>query len=159
MLSIRLFRGGKKNQPFYKIVVTDKRHAAKAGRFVEQIGFLNPLTKEKNVKEERAKYWLSVGAQPSDTIYNLFVEEGIIKGKKIALHKKKKKDDKKAEETKPEAVKPESKPEEATKEEVKEEKPEPKPEEPKEEVKSEPVKEESKPEQVEEKKEEPKEEK
>jgi len=48
---------------------------------VEVLGFLNPLTKEKQLKTERIKYWLSVGAQPSDTIHNLLVSEKIIEGK------------------------------------------------------------------------------
>ncbi len=51
MLAIRLFRVGKKNQPAFKIVVTDKRNPARAGRFVEGVGFYNPLTKEKLFKK------------------------------------------------------------------------------------------------------------
>ena len=94
MLRIRLFRVGKKNQPSYKIVVTDKRKPPRAGRFVEQVGIWNPLIKEKTLKTERIKYWLSVGAQPSDTVYNLLVSEKIIKGKKIDVHKKPKKKEK-----------------------------------------------------------------
>ena len=92
MLVIRLFRTGKKNQPFFKIVVTDKRSKPKAGRFVEEVGFYNPLTKEKNLKTERIKHWLSVGAKPSETIHNLLVSEKIIEDKKIPLHKKSKKE-------------------------------------------------------------------
>jgi len=99
MLTIRLLRQGKKNQPFFKIVVTDKKNPPRGGRFVEVVGFLNPLTKEKNVKKERVKYWLANGAQPSETVYNLLVSEKIIEGKKINLHKKGKK---KKEETHPE---------------------------------------------------------
>jgi len=98
MLKIRLQRTGKKNQPFFRIIVCDKRNAAKAGRSLEVVGFFNPLTKEKNVKADRVKYWLSVGAQPSDRAHNLFVKEGIIKADKIAVHakaKKKEGDDKK----------------------------------------------------------------
>jgi len=91
MLKIRLFRVGKKNQPSFKIVVTDKRKAPRAGRFVEQVGFYNPLTKEKKLIADRIKYWLSVGAKPSDTIYNLLIKEKIIEGKKINVHKKNKK--------------------------------------------------------------------
>jgi len=78
MLVIRLQRRGKKNQPFYRIVVTDKRNAPKAGVSVEEIGYVNPLTKERSVNKERAMYWVSVGAQPSDTVHNLLVSEGII---------------------------------------------------------------------------------
>ncbi len=91
MLVIRLFRTGKKNQPSFKIVVTDKRRPTRAGRFVEEVGFWNPLTKEKVLKQERVKYWLSVGAKPSPTIFNLLVSEKIIEGKKIPVHKKSKK--------------------------------------------------------------------
>ena len=106
---MRLFRVGKKNQPSYKIVVTDKRRPPRAGRFVEQVGFYNPNTKEKKLNSERIKYWLSVGVKPSDTVYNLLISEKIIEGeetlsllpaslamlaregKKIDVHKKSKK--------------------------------------------------------------------
>jgi small subunit ribosomal protein S16 len=90
MLVIRYFRIGKKNQPYFKIVVTDKRNPAKGGRFVEEVGNLSPLTKKKILKADRIKYWLSVGAKPSPTVYNLLVSEKIIEGKKIPSHKKKK---------------------------------------------------------------------
>jgi len=92
MLIIKLFRVGKKKQPFFKIVVTDRRKPTRAGRFVEELGNYNPLTKEKVLKKERVKYWLSVGAKPSASIYNLLVSEKIIEGKKISLHKKSKKE-------------------------------------------------------------------
>ncbi|MBI2450635.1 MAG: 30S ribosomal protein S16 [Candidatus Nealsonbacteria bacterium] len=91
MLIIRFFRVGKKNQPSFKIVVTDKRRPPRAGRFTEQVGFYNPVTKERNLNKERIQYWVSKGAQPSLTAYNLFVKEGILQGKKIAVHKKSKK--------------------------------------------------------------------
>ena len=92
MLVIRLFRVGKKNQPSFKIVVTDKRRPPRAGRFVEEVGFWNPLTKEKVLRQERIKYWLSVGAKPSPTVHNLLISEKIIEGKKIDVHKKPKKE-------------------------------------------------------------------
>lgn len=90
MLVIRLFRTGKKNQPSFKIVVTDKRKPPRGGRFVEEVGFYNPLKKEKVLKTERIKYWLSVGAKPSDTVYNLLISEKIIEGKKTPIYIKKK---------------------------------------------------------------------
>ena len=90
MLRIRLFRVGKKNQPFFKIVVIDKRQPPRSGQFIEQVGFYNPLKKEKNLNKERIQYWLSVGAQPSVTIHNLLVSEGILDSKKIPKHSKKK---------------------------------------------------------------------
>ncbi len=92
MLVIRLFRTGKRNQPSFKIVVTDKRKSSTRGRSVEEVGFWNPITKEKALKQERIKYWLSVGAQPSATVFNLLVSAKIIEGKKkIDVHKKPKK--------------------------------------------------------------------
>jgi len=87
MLVIRLFRVGKKNQPSFKIVVTDKRSPPRAGRFVEGVGFYNPLTKEKVLKTERIKYWLSKGAKPSETLYNLLVSEKIIETKGLTKRK------------------------------------------------------------------------
>lgn len=122
MLCIRFFRIGKKHQPSFKIVVTDKRKPPRGGRFVEEVGFWNPLTKEKSVKAERIKYWISKGAKPSDTVYNLLIKEKVIKGKKIDVHKKKKEGKAKPED-KPE-VKAKAKPEES-KEEPKQEEPVP----------------------------------
>lgn len=134
MLVIRFIRTGKKNQPFFRIVVTDKKNPPRGGRSLEVLGFFNPLTKEKSLKKERIEYWLSVGAQTSDRVHNLLVSEKIIEGKKIAVHKKAK-----------EKKKAEKEPKEEKKEEKKEEvKEAPKEEETKEEVKKE-VKKEEKP--------------
>jgi len=99
MLVIRFFRTGKKNQTAFKIVVTDKRKSSTRGRFVEEVGFYNPQTKEKVLRQDRIKHWLSVGAKPSSTVHNLFISEKIIEGKKIDVHKKPKK--KKGEEAAP----------------------------------------------------------
>lgn len=120
MLSIRFFRTGKKNQPFFKIVVTDRRNAPRGGRFLEAVGFYNPITKEKQLKQERIQYWLGCGAQPSDTVHNLLVKEGVLTGEKVAVHKKSK------QEVNSEEVKPEIKPEAAkeTKAQQEEQKPE-----------------------------------
>ena len=92
MLVIRLFRIGKKNQPSFKMIVTDKRNPPRGGRFVEELGFWNPLTKEKILRKERIRYWLSVGAKPSKSVYNLLVSEVILEGKKIPKHKMRKKE-------------------------------------------------------------------
>jgi small subunit ribosomal protein S16 len=102
MLKIRFFRVGKKNQPSFKIVVTEKRNPPRGGRFVEEVGFWNPITKEKVLRKDRIKYWLSVGAQPSESVYNLLVSEKIVEGKKIPVHKKKKEKEEKKEEKKEE---------------------------------------------------------
>jgi len=91
MLVIRFLRVSKKNQPSFKIVVVDKRRSSKSGRFLEEVGFYNPLTKEKVLKADRIKYWISKGVQPSPTVHNLLISEKIIEGKKIPKHKKSKK--------------------------------------------------------------------
>ncbi|MGB3988429.1 MAG: 30S ribosomal protein S16 [Minisyncoccales bacterium] len=95
MTTIRLFRIGKKRQPSYKIVVTDKKNPPSAGRFIDEIGFYNPITKEKTIDAQKVKYWIEKGATMSDTAYNLFVTEKIIEDVKRPKHNilKKKEDD------------------------------------------------------------------
>lgn len=90
MLMIRLTRKGKKNQPFFRIVVIDKKRSAKGGRAVEILGYIDPLTKRKSLKKERILHWLKNGAQPSDTMHNVLVSEKIIEGRKIHVARIKK---------------------------------------------------------------------
>ena len=75
---IRLSRFGKKKAPFYRLVVADSR-SPRDGRFIEQIGTYNPMTDPAAVavNEERALYWLSVGAQASDTARGLLKKQGV----------------------------------------------------------------------------------
>ncbi|NUQ02360.1 MAG: 30S ribosomal protein S16 [Anaerolineae bacterium] len=77
MVRIRLRRVGLKHQPSYRIVVADQR-AARAGGYIEVIGFHNPRTQPSTdiVQEDRALYWLSVGAQPSEAVVTLFKRTG-----------------------------------------------------------------------------------
>lgn len=89
MLTIRFRRTGRKNQPFFRVVVLDKRHSAKGGRAVEVLGNVDPLKKKKALKKDRILYWISKGAKPSDTVHNLLVSEKIIDAKKIAVKMKK----------------------------------------------------------------------
>ena len=79
MVKIRLKMMGMKKKPFYRIVVTDSRNA-RDGRFIEEIGYFNPLTDpvELKIVEERAKYWLGVGAQPTDTTRALLKKGGVL---------------------------------------------------------------------------------
>lgn len=78
-VKIRLKRMGQKKKPFYRIVVADSR-APRDGRFIEEIGYFNPLTEpvQFKVETEKAKQWLSNGAQPSDTVRDLFKKNGIM---------------------------------------------------------------------------------
>ncbi|MCZ2845520.1 MAG: 30S ribosomal protein S16, partial [Candidatus Bathyarchaeota archaeon] len=81
MLVIRLQRRSKKNQSFFRVVLADKKSAVK-GKYIEKLGFLNPYTKEVSLDSQRIKYWLSKGACPSDTVYNLLIEKRILEGDK-----------------------------------------------------------------------------
>lgn len=78
-VSIRLVRTGFKKRPFYRIAVADKR-TKRSGRFIENIGHYNPHADppEAVVDEERALYWLGVGAQPTETVRNIFSRAGIM---------------------------------------------------------------------------------
>ncbi len=78
MVRIRLRRVGAKKQPSYRIVVADK-DAPRDGRFIENIGFFNPRTEPETVElnADRALYWLSVGAQPSEAVARLLKSKGV----------------------------------------------------------------------------------
>jgi len=77
MLTIRLCRFGRVHKPHYKIVVAEKhRHVSK--KFVETIGYYNPVTKEFKVNLERAKYWLSLNVELSNTVRALFTKNSVI---------------------------------------------------------------------------------
>mgnify|MGYP000855919190 CR=1 FL=1 len=77
-VKIRLKRIGAKKNPFYRIVVADSR-SPRDGRFIEEIGYYDPLTEPKTVKidDERAAKWLNNGAKPTDTVDRLFKENDI----------------------------------------------------------------------------------
>lgn len=74
MVVIRLARGGAKKRPFYHIVVADKR-SSRNGRFIEQVGYFNPIAAGKDVRLsmliERVNHWIANGAQPSDRVKHL----------------------------------------------------------------------------------------
>ncbi|HBY19019.1 MAG: 30S ribosomal protein S16, partial [Marinimicrobia bacterium 46_43] len=76
---IRLTRMGRRNRPYFRIVVADSK-SRRDGRFIEQVGFYDPLKHENrvNIKEDRIMYWLEQGAQPSDTVKNLLSKMGIM---------------------------------------------------------------------------------
>lgn len=77
MVSIRLSRGGSKKRPFYHLAVTDSRNA-RDGRFIERIGFFNPIARGQEerlrVDQERASFWLGRGAQASERVSKLLKE-------------------------------------------------------------------------------------
>jgi small subunit ribosomal protein S16 len=82
---LRLARGGAKKKPFYRIVAADSRKP-RDGAFIEKLGTFNPLLAKDNASRvvlnaERAKYWLSVGATPSDRVNSLLVAAGLTKAR------------------------------------------------------------------------------
>lgn len=79
-VKIRLKRMGAKKVPFYRLVVADSR-SPRDGRFIEEIGYYNPVSQPAQVKidEEKALKWLKNGAQPSDTVRSLLSRAGIMK--------------------------------------------------------------------------------
>ncbi len=78
MIAIRLKRMGRKKKPFYRIVVSEDSYTP-TGRFVEEIGYYNPLTEpaELKIDKEKAMRWLQQGAKVSDTVKSLFKKENI----------------------------------------------------------------------------------
>lgn len=78
-VKIRLTRFGAKKAPFYRIVVADSRYP-RDGRFIEEIGYYNPLTEPAEIKVdvEKAKKWLANGAQPTDTVRDLLKKQNVI---------------------------------------------------------------------------------
>ncbi|MDO4393377.1 MAG: 30S ribosomal protein S16 [Bacillota bacterium] len=79
MVKIRLKRMGAHKKPFYRIVAADAR-APRDGKFIEEVGYYNPMTEPADVKidEEKAQKWLANGAQPTDTVKRLFKNAGIL---------------------------------------------------------------------------------
>ncbi|MBU3968805.1 30S ribosomal protein S16 [Patescibacteria group bacterium] len=90
MLKIRLKRVGRKHDPSYRIVVTEDFRGPKSGKYLENVGSYDPRKNIKSVKAGRVKYWISKGAQISDTVHNIFISEKIIDGKKRDVSSKKK---------------------------------------------------------------------
>ncbi len=91
MLRIRLMRFGKKNAPSFRLVVVPSQSKPK-GKYIEKLGHYNPITKEQLFNKERILYWLSQGAKPSDSAYNLLIKAGIIKGPKAKISIRSKRD-------------------------------------------------------------------
>mgnify|MGYP003558759027 CR=1 FL=1 len=79
MVKIRLCRMGAKKAPFYRVVVADSRYP-RDGRFIEEIGYYNPMTEPATVKidADKAKKWISNGAQPTDTVKDLLTKNNIL---------------------------------------------------------------------------------
>lgn len=86
MLRIRFARMGRKNAPTYRLVVSERTKDT-FGDSKEIVGFYNPRSKEISLKDDRIKHWISVGAQPSKSVHNLLITNGVITEKKKSKSK------------------------------------------------------------------------
>ncbi|HBP00077.1 MAG: 30S ribosomal protein S16 [Candidatus Uhrbacteria bacterium GW2011_GWF2_41_16] len=94
MLSIRMTRVGKKGQPTFRVILTDKRKDP-WGKAIEILGHRNPRTKETVLNAERIKHWLGKGAQATDTVWNFLLDQKLVEGKKRGVtHLSKKRQEK-----------------------------------------------------------------
>ena len=85
MIVIRFQRRGKKNRPFFKMVLAEKESPPK-GKFLEILGSYDPFTKERIINADRVHYWIGRGATVSPSVHNLLLRERVIAGGKIAVH-------------------------------------------------------------------------
>lgn len=93
MLAIKLKRVGKKHQATFRIIISEKRSKLN-GRFVEDVGWVNPHSGDFDIKKDLVKKWITQGAKPTDSVHNLLVKANVIEGAKIPVHKKSKKEKK-----------------------------------------------------------------
>ena len=103
MLTIRLQRVGRKNDPSFRVVAVESKRKPKAGNYLEMLGSYNARSNQIDLKAERIKHWISNGATVSDTVHNLLISNKIIEGKKINVLPRKS-PPKKEETAAPEAV-------------------------------------------------------
>lgn len=83
MLVMRLARVGKKNAPQFRIIIQEKSQSTNSA-YIDNVGTYNPLTQPATIilKEDKIKDWIGKGCQPSNTVWNMLVEKGVIEGKK-----------------------------------------------------------------------------
>ena len=91
MLKIRLQRVGRKNISTFRVVITDSQNSTKSGKYLAVLGSYDPIHKTFEANAEQIRYWISKGAQLSETLHNLFISKKIIDGKKINVLPLKKK--------------------------------------------------------------------
>lgn len=90
MLSIRLQRVGRKNEPAFRFVLTDSKNSTKSGKFLEILGSHDPRNKKATVMNvDRIKELMAQGAKPTDTVINMLIDKKVITGKKINVLPKK----------------------------------------------------------------------
>ncbi|MEX2145070.1 MAG: 30S ribosomal protein S16 [Candidatus Spechtbacterales bacterium] len=85
MLKLRLKRTGRKNDPSFRVVITENTAPPK-GKYLESVGSYRPASKELKLDKERIEYWLSKGVRPTDVVHNILVKEGILDASKVSVH-------------------------------------------------------------------------
>ncbi len=90
MLMIRFQRIGRRNDPAFRIIVTEKTSGPKTGKYTDRVGTYNPKTKAFSINAQRTTMWIQRGAQVSSSVHNLLIKQGIISGKTINVLPKKK---------------------------------------------------------------------
>ena len=83
MLTIRLQRRGRKNDPSFRVILVEKKRAAKTGNYMEMLGSYDARTSRISLDGERIKHWMSMGATVSDNLHNILIKNKVIEGKKI----------------------------------------------------------------------------
>jgi small subunit ribosomal protein S16 len=89
MITIRLTRVGKKNDPSFRVIVVESKRKPQPGNYLEMVGSYDPRSDRIELKADRIKHWIDMGAQTSDTVHNLLVSQKIIDAKKINVLPKK----------------------------------------------------------------------
>jgi small subunit ribosomal protein S16 len=89
MITIRLMRVGKKNDPSFRVIVVESKRKPQPGNYLEMVGSYDPRGDRIELKADRIKHWIGMGAQVSDTVHNLLVSQKIIDAKKINVLPKK----------------------------------------------------------------------
>lgn len=82
MLTIRLQRRGRKNDPSFRVLVLESKRGPKSGSYLDLVGSYDARTDRVELNAERIKHWISQGATVSDTVHNLLVSKGVVEGKK-----------------------------------------------------------------------------
>ena len=89
MLKIRPQRTGRKNEPYFRVVVGEHTNSAQSGKFLEVLGSYDPKAGTITLKDERIKHWISKGAQASGTVHNFLVDKKVVEGSKKNILPKK----------------------------------------------------------------------
>ena len=85
MLTIRLSRVGRKNDPSFRVIVVESKRKPQPGNYLENVGSYDPRVDRVELKADRIKHWISMGATVSDTVHNLLVSQKVIDAKKINI--------------------------------------------------------------------------